>query len=294
MQLIPMRLPSLVVAVALLFIAHASAESAAKAERIVSIGGPVTEIVYALGAGANVVAVDTSSVYPEAATKLPQVGYQRALSAEGVLSLKPTLILASTEAGPPPVVAQIQASGIPFVMSPADHCVAGAKAKIDSIAKALGREKEGAALGATIDRKVAAIGARWKSEAQRPKVLFIYARGAGTMSIAGTKTAADAVIALAGGVNAVTAYEGYKPMTPEALVAATPDVILIPGRGLESIGGKEGLLGQPGVALTPAGKSGRVVVMDDLLLLGFGPRLGDAVEQLAQALHPEMVATGSH
>ncbi len=279
---LPLVLPA---AVALLWMPALAAE---KTERLVAIGGPVTEIVYALGAGAQLVAVDSSSVYPEAATKLPQVGYQRALSAEGVLSVKPTLIVASTEAGPPPVVAQLKASGIPFVQAPADHTVAGAKAKIEAVAKALGKDKEGAALCAELDKKIATVASRLPATERKPRVLFIYARGAGTMNIAGANTAADAVIALAGGVNAVSGYDGYKPMTPEALAAAAPDVILIPDRGLESIGGREGLLKQPGVALTPAAKNGRIVAMDDLLLLGFSPRLGDAVDQLSKALHPSL------
>lgn len=269
------------------------AQPTVQAERIVSVGGPVTEIVYALGSGAEVIAVDSSSVYPEAATKLPQVGYQRSLSAEGVLSMKPSLILASTEAGPPQVIAQLKESGARLEIAPADTSVSGAKAKIEAVAKVLGKEKQGAALCEDIDRKIAVTEARLKSVTAKPKVLFIYARGVGTLNISGVKTAADSIIALAGGVNAVQGYEGFKPLTPEALATAAPDIILIPARGLQSLGGVEGLLKQPGVALTPAGKKGRIIEMDDLLLLGFGPRLGDAVEQLAQALHPQLSLTGT-
>jgi iron complex transport system substrate-binding protein len=264
------------------------AVSAEKRERIVAIGGPVTEIVFALGRGSEVVAVDSSSVYPEAVTKLPQVGYQRSLSTEGVLSLRPTRIVASTEAGPPQVVAQLKASGIPYVEAPAQHSVEGARVKITVLAKALDREAEGRALCAELDRRMARVKALLGANLVRPKVLFVYARGAGTMNIAGADTAADAMIALAGGVNAVSGYDGYKPMTPEALAAAAPEVILIPNRGLESLGGVDGLFRQPGVSLTPAGRNRRIVALDDLLLLGFGPRLADAVEQLAGALHPAL------
>jgi iron complex transport system substrate-binding protein len=253
--------------------------------RLLSIGGPVTEIVYALGAEKNLIGTDTSSIYPEAATKLPQVGYQRMLSAEGVLALHPSLILASAEAGPPPVIEQLKQSGVSWVTIPAEDSIAGAKAKIQAVAHALHRDAQGEALVQHLDGEVAKAQRLLASEKSKPKVLFIYARGGGTVNVAGQGTAADAMIALAGGVNAVSGYTGYKPITAEAVVAAAPDIILIPSRGLESINGIDGLLSQPGLAETPAGKSRKVVAMNDLLLLGFGSRLGKAVLQLTKLLH---------
>lgn len=261
------------------------------APRIVSIGGPVTEIVYALGAEKDLVGVDTSSTHPQAATKLPQVGYQRMLSAEGVLALHPTLILASAEAGPPPVVEQLKQSGVKWETIPAETTPEGAKVKIVAVAHALGLDAKGKALVEKLNADMAKAQAALVLEKTKPRVLFIYARGGGTVNVAGQKTAADAMIVLAGGVNAVSGYDGYKPITAEAVVAAAPDVILIPTHGLESIGGIDGLLTQPGLATTPAGKTKRVVAMDDLLLLGFGPRLGEAVRQLAQLLHERPPAT---
>lgn len=255
------------------------------AARIVSVGGAVTEIVYRLGAGDQLVGVDTSSIYPEAATELPQVGYQRRLSVEGVLSLNPTLILLSVEAGPPDAVALLKSAGVRMVHVPAEHTVAGAQEKIRVTARALDREAEGEAMVNAISSDIEAVRERLRSIAAKPKVLFIYARGQGAMSVSGTQTSADAMIALAGGVNAVTGYEGFKPLTSEALVAAAPDWVLIPERGLESVGGLERLLQVPGLALTPAGQARRVVAMDDLYLLGFGPRVGQAVTTLAQHLH---------
>lgn len=261
-----------------------------EAPRLVSIGGPVTEIVYALGADKDLVGVDTSSIYPAAATKLPQVGYQRSLSAEGVLGLHPTLILASAEAGPPPVVDQLKQSGVPWVAIPAENSVADAQAKIETVAHALHHETEGKALTQHLQDEMAKAQRLLATEEAKPKVLFIYARGGGSVNVAGQGTAADAMIALAGGVNAVSGYTGYKPITAEAVVAAAPDIILIPSRGLESINGLDGLLSQPGLAGTPAGKFRQVVAMDDLLLLGFGPRLGEAVLQLTQLLHGQKAA----
>jgi iron complex transport system substrate-binding protein len=106
------------------------------------------------------------------------------------------------------------------------------------------------------------------------------------MNVSGTGTSADAIITLAGGTNAVQEFENYKPLTAEGAVSAAPEFILVTSRGLESSGGIDGLLKQPGLALTPAGKNKRIIVMDDLLLLGFGPRLGQAAKELCEHLHP--------
>lgn len=256
--------------------------------RLVTLGGPVTEIVFALGAGNKVVGVDSSSIYPEEATQLPQVGYQRQLAAEGVLALNPTLILATTEAGPPEAVAQLKDSGVTVLILPAAESVEGAKAKIRGLAQALSLEAKGEVLIQKLEIDLAEAEQLQAQVSSKPKVMFIYARGPGAVNVAGLETAADAMIRLAGGVNVAQDYEGYKPLTAEAAVAAAPEVLLLLSRGLESVGGKEELLKQPGLAQTPAGQSGRVIAMDDLYLLGFGPRLGQAVLELTRELHPEV------
>ena len=261
---------------------------ATMAPRIVAIGGSVTEIVYALGAGAHVVGVDTSSTYPEAATTLPHVGYQRRLSAEGVLSLQPDVVLVSAEAGPPVALRQLESASLNIFMIPNSYTIAGVEAKIRLVAQALERAEEGERMVQTLGRDLAVAQAVVHQIRSRPRVLFIYARGLGTLYVSGRGTAADAMIRLAGGVNAVTEYESFKPFTAEAVVAAAPDVLLMLARGLDSIGGAEGLLKLPGIALTPAGKQRRIVAMDDLYLTGFGPRLGQAVHELALHLHPEL------
>ena len=257
------------------------------ARRIVSIGGPVTEIVYALGAGSDVVGVDTSSTYPEAATRLPQVGYQRRLSAEGVLSLLPDVVLVTSDAGPPAALEQLKAV-VNIIEVPAVYSVDGAEEKIRLIAQVLGRETQGEQLVAALRRDLAAAQAALDKVRTQPKVLFLYARGLGTLYVSGTGTAADAMIRLAGGVNAVTGYEDFKPFTSEALVAAAPEVLLMLERGLDSLGGVDGLLKLPGVALTEAARQDRIVAMDDLYLSSFGPRLGAAIRDLAIQLHPEL------
>ena len=265
----------------------ALASTTEAAPRIVSIGGPVTEIVYALAAGGGVVGVDTSSTYPEEATRLPQVGYQRRLSAEGVLSLQPDVVLVTSDAGPPAALEQLKAV-VDLVEVPAVYTIAGAEAKIRLIARTLGREAQGEQLVTSLYRDLAAAQTVLDDVRTQPRVLFLYARGLGTLYVSGTGTAADAMIRFAGGVNAVTEYKDFKPFTPEAVVAAAPEVLLMLERGLDSLGGVEGLLKLPGMALTEAARQHRIVAMDDLYLSSFGPRLGAAIRDLAIRLHPEL------
>lgn len=262
------------------------------AERIVSTAGAITETVYALGAQEGLVAADVSSVYPVEATKLPSVGYARQLSAEGILSMNPTLVLVTEDAGPPEVVKQVESTGVKVVRLSNKHTPEAAVERILQIGEAVNKKAEAEKLAETLRADLDAAKAVVAAAPGRPKVLFIYARGGGTMNVSGTGTSADAIIELAGGVNAVTGYENYKPLTAEGAVAAAPDVILVTSRGLESAGGVEALLKQPGLALTPAGKAGRVVAMDDLYLLGFGPRLGQATKELCEQLHPAPKTAG--
>ncbi len=259
------------------------------ASRIVTAGGSITEIVYALEAQSRLVGVDQSSVFPEPATKLPQVGYVRTLASEGVLSLNPTLFISTTEAGPPDSLAQLRSAGIPVLILTAEHSAEGVKKKIRGVAAAMSAVDQGEALVKRLDSEIAEAQAAVSKTESRPKVMFIYARGQGTLNVAGKKTAADEMIRMAGGANAFD-HDNYKPLSAEGVVAAAPDVILLPSRGLEATGGIEGVLKMPGIAQTPAGKAGRVVAMDDLLLLGFGPRTGRGVSELVRLLHPRREA----
>lgn len=253
--------------------------------RIVTLGGTITEIVFALGAGERVVGVDASSSFPQAANPLPKVAYHRRLSAEGVLSLRPTLIIATTEAGPPEAIQQLRSAGVTVLVLPREPTVEGAIAAIERIAAALETQARGAALIQTLEAELQRVQSSAPQPAAQAKILFLYARGQGTLMVAGQDTGADTMIGLAGGINAVQGYSGYKPLTSEAAVAAAPDVILLMDNGLESIGGVQGLWQLPGLALTPAGQQGRVLAMDGLFLLGFGPRLGQAVLALNDALY---------
>ena len=262
--------------------------------RIVTLGGTITEIVFALGAGERVVGVDASSSFPETANQLPKVAYHRRLSAEGVLSLRPTLIIATTEAGPPEAIQQLKSAGVTVLVLPHEPTIEGAIAKIERIAAALDAQAHGAALIQTLKEELQQVQSSIPQNAAQAKILFLYARGQGTLMVAGQDTSADTMIGLAGGTNAVQGYTGYKPLTSEAAVAAAPDVILLMDSGLESIGGAQGLWQLPGLALTPAGQQGRVLSMDGLLLLGFGPRLGQAVLALNGALYDAPSKTESN
>ncbi len=257
---------------------------------IVAIGGSITEVIYALGADRRLVGVDTSSVYPEAARALPQIGYMRQFSPEGVLSLKPSLVIATPDAGPPQGLEQLRAAGVSVLVVPSENSIAGAQNKILTVAQALNMTARGEELARNIEQRVGDTEAALAglSGETKPRVLIVIARGQGSLSVSGAKTAADEMVRLAGGTNAVTGYEGYKPLTPEAAVSAAPDVILLPLRGLESIGGVEGALTLPGIGQTPAGKNRRIVALDDLLLLGFGVRTGEAVGELATLLNPRL------
>lgn len=264
---------------------------AAAAERIVTAGGDLTEIVYALGAGEQVVGADTSSVYPATAAAVPKIGYQRQLPAEGILALTPTLVLVSDEAGPPAALAQLRDAGVRVEVVGADDTPAGAAVKIRRVAALLDRAAAGEQLVAAMDAALAQARADRAADPTQPRVLFLYARGPGTLLVAGRHTPADAMIALAGGRNAAAALDGFKPLTAEAAVAAQPDVVLMLARGVDSLGGADAVWQQPGLAQTPAAQGRRLVTMDDLYLLGFGPRLGEAVRELGRQLHPEVAAT---
>lgn len=256
--------------------------------RVITLGGPVTEIVYALGAGNSIIAADSSSYYPAAANKLPKIGYQRQLTAEGIISLKPSLVIGTTEAGPPNVIAQLRAAGVPVLFLPVEYTPAGTKTKMATIGKVFGKEAKAAELNTLLERDLAKARALFGQFKTKPKVMFIYARGPQGAQIGGTDTAAHAMIELAGGVNAFGSVQGYKPLTPEAAVSADPDMILMLSKGLESVGGVDGALKLPGVAQTKAAKNRAIVALDDLYLLGFGPRLGRAAYDLTLGLHPEL------
>lgn len=249
--------------------------------RIVSLDGTVSEILCDLGLQSHLIGVDVTSTYPESLQKLPKVGHNRTISAEGVISLKPTLVLTSVNAGTKPeVIEQIKSAGITVITFQQEYSVAGTKKLIQDVANTCQVPSRAKPILKKLDADLAQV----KKAINSPKVLFIYARGTGTMMVSGKGTQVDKMIELAGGVNATSSFENYKPLTAEALVTANPDVILLFDSGLESLGGAQGLAKVQGIAQTNAGKNGRIVTMDGHLLTGFSPRLGKALQELTQKI----------
>jgi iron complex transport system substrate-binding protein len=257
--------------------------------RLISIGGALTELVYELGLQPLLVGVDSTSLYPAAAQQLPQVGYARTLATEGLLSLRPSLIVATEDAGPPAVLRQLEAARVPLHVLRAEHRFEGLIARCLQLGDLLQRPAEAQALAQRLTQQwqasLAQVQQLQRQSKAAPRVLFILSHGQNQVRIAGQDTAAEAMIRYAGASNAVQGFTGYKQLTPEAAIAAAPDIILVTDQGLAAAGNAGELLKLPGLAHTPAGRAKRVLSLEALELLGFGPRLPQALARLAQGLH---------
>jgi iron complex transport system substrate-binding protein len=267
----------------------ARAQVPGRLPRIVSVNGAMTEIVYALGAEEQLVGTDTTSLFPAAARQTPKVGYMRQLSAEGLLSLKPDAVIGTNEAGPGVVMDQIRSAGVRVELVEAEHSWSEVRRKVAAVGRATSRVAQAAALQAKLDAQWAEVIATVaRQTGRKPRAVFILSHS-GSPQVAGDKTAAHAMLRYAGLDNALVApggsanFSGYRPMTPEALVTAAPDVIVTTTQGIEAIGGLEKFWQRPGLELTPAYKRRALVALDALYLIGFGPRLPQAVAELHQA-----------
>src|SRR5215213_7120375 len=267
---------------------YASRLSAEPAHRIVSVGGAATEILYRLGRADEIVGVDSTSLYPEEALKSKaNVGYVRALGAEGILSLNPTLVIASEGAGPPDALRLIEQAGVPIVRITDEPNPAGIAKRVEVIAKAVNATEKGAALVAEIEKGVARL-AEAKARVTRPaKALFVLSLQNGRPLVGGQGTTADAMFTLAGATNVASSLTGWKPLSDEGLIAAAPDAIVMMNHGPG--GAASDPFTYPAFAATPAANGKRLVVMDSLYLLGFGPRTPDAARDLMAALHPDQI-----
>lgn len=258
--------------------------------RIVSIGGSLTEIVYALGEENKLVARDTTGNYPPEALKLPDIGYMRALSPEGVLSVAPTGILAIAGSGPPDALSLIRKSGIPYDEVPESYSRQGIVGKVLAVGRALGADDKARALAAKLDAEMADVEKLTADLPQRKRVLFVLSLSGGKIMAAGTDTAANAVIGLAGAINATGSYTGYKALTDEAVIAANPDAVLLMDNAGDGSATISQLLANPAIALTPAGRSRAIIAMDGEYLLGFGPRTPAAIHDLVGKLYGDRLA----
>lgn len=283
------RLTSLVFAVACILFAslyiktalgaglsdETACEVAPDPSRIVAAGGSITEILFLLGEEGKIVAVDRTSDYPAQVSNFPVIGYVRALSAEGVLSLEPSLVLGEDDMGPLEVVAQLESTGISIRRIPERHSARGIVDKIICIAEVLGytESERGKISQKYLEQvsEIARIGKKAPAD-QRPKVAVIMALRDGVPFAAGSGTSADGVIEMAGGENVFSDFEGWKPVSLELMVGANPSIIVMPERGLRMSGGRESVLAHPSVRVTSAAKRDGLIVLDGMTLLGFGPR----------------------
>jgi len=259
------------------------------ASRTATLGGVFTETVYALGAQDQLAAVDASSFYPpEALGDKPNFGYYRFLSAEPVLAQDPSLIIGNEETGPPEVVQQLRDAGVPILLLSDNNDVQAARDLIDTLGAIFGKGAEAEALIERLDADVAGAEELVAQATSSPRVLFVLQPPDAPLLISGEVSAAGNMITLAGGSHVFPGFPGYLPMTPEGIVESAPEVILTTTRSVERLGGWDAVMEHPGIGNTPAADNGRVYAMDDLYLMGFGPRTGQAIADLALLLHPEL------
>ncbi|WP_163271934.1 heme/hemin ABC transporter substrate-binding protein [Chelativorans alearense] len=286
---VPLRLLGALIAAALLAAPTNAAEDLPQpfedTSRLVSIGGSLTEIVYALGEEERLVARDSTGTFPPEAQDLPDVGYMRAISPEGVLSVTPSAILALEGSGPPEAMEVLEKASVPLVVVPETFDRQGILRKIRFVGAALGAREKADALAATVERDIETAERLTDGVAEPKRVLFILSMQGGRIMASGKGTAADGIIAMAGGVNAVDGFPGYKQVSEEAVAEARPDVILMMDRGGDHGAADEELFSHPAIAPTPAARDRAVVRMDGGYLLGFGPRTASAIRDLAAALY---------
>ncbi|GAA4322895.1 hemin ABC transporter substrate-binding protein [Mucilaginibacter gynuensis] len=262
---------------------------AAKADgppkRIITLSNALSETVWALGYGNAIVATDVTSQYPVQVKNLPKVSKNRSVSSEVLLSFSPDLVLAPEKEVSSTLRYQLKNAGIKLVTINQTYSAAGAVDFIKKVAKAIGDPEKGEQLAATTKQQINEEIAKVKADKAKPKkVLFIYARGAGTMTVAGNGSQMAEIIELAGGTNAIKEFNEFKPYSTETLVRTDPDVILLFDFGLNSLGGTKSVLQMPGVMATKAGKNNAIVQVDGPLMVNFSSRLGEAISTLHQKL----------
>lgn len=252
---------------------------AVKPLRIVCVNGTLSEILVGLGLESQIVGVDVTSTYPASLEKLPKVGHNRSISAEGILALNPDVIVVSDQSMlSASVLKQLNSTGKKVVTFKQEYSQEGTVNLIREMGTYFNAKPQAEKMVKSLKTDLAKL----PKAATPKKLLFIYARGTGTLMVSGKNTSLDKMFTLIGHKNAVTDFTDFKPLTSESLLAANPDVLVLFSSGLESVDGIDGLLKVPGIAYTNAGKNRKVVSMDGQYLTGFGPRLGKAAAELAQ------------
>lgn len=274
---------------ALMVLAWGAAARAADTSRLVVIGGSLTEIVFALGKGGSVVGVDQTSVWPPEVKAMPQVGYYKKVSAEGVLALSPTMVIAYRDAEPASALRQIEQAGVPVALFDRSPPMQALKDNIAGLGRLLDTRDKAEALGRSLDDQITEVRRAVAGVKTKPRVLFVLNYDPSQTVVAGTDTIAGQLIEMAGGVNAAEGITGFKPLNGEMVSAAAPDIVLTVEERWEAVGGTAGMTRLPGMASTPAARTGRFAAVPGPLMLGLGPRLGEGLRRLAVLFHGEGV-----
>jgi len=259
---------------------------AVDASRIVTLSGDATEFVFALGLGASVVATDVTTVAPPEAVTLPKVGIGRFLNAEGVLKNSPTLVIGDTQTSPSTAIEQIRAAGVPVAILEVPTTFEGLYEKVTDLGLLLHTPAAAAALNERMQSEITAASPDVEGSVERPRIAYVYTRGPDVMLLFGKGMTTTPVITAAGGADAgvEAGVDGTVAVTPEALAAAAPDVIVVPSEGYAVLGGFDGLTAIPGFAATPAGANGAILAYPEGDFLTFGPRIAASIRLLAEDL----------
>ena len=251
--------------------------------RIAVAGGAITEILYFLGEESRIVAVDITSNFPEAATSLPSIGYVRNLSAEGTLSLNPTLVLGEDDMGPQEILDQLKATSIEVVRIPESHSSDGIIEKVYCVGTIIGLDKKKLDLVvAPMRRKAQVLVSAMRDDA--PKVALLLSIRDGVPTAAGIGTSGHGVLEMSGAKNVFDVFSGWKPISLESMATSNPEFIVIPERGMQMAGGMDAVFDHPAVKVTEAGQKGNILSVDGMSLLGFGPRTLDTAVTIAQEI----------
>jgi len=285
-----MRLSTRVVGLCVGLLVSHQATAAELPQRWVSAGGALSEWVSALGGEAKLVGVDTTSQHPQSLKTLPSIGYQRQLSAEGILSLRPQILVGTEEMGPPPVLAQIRSAGVEVELFSAKPDVSALQGNLTHLGKLLGAEDQASQAfqryQQQLDQQQARVTAA-QVKHKAPGVLLLLGHMGGKPMIAGKDTAADWLLQQAGGHNLAT-HTGYKPFSNESLASLNPEVLVFADRALTGEDARAALFKEnPILSASRAAKAGRVMELDPTLLVGgLGPRLPEALKKLSDGFYP--------
>jgi iron complex transport system substrate-binding protein len=264
--------------------APTSKQSVPESRKIITAGGTITEVVNELGFGDQIIATDITSTFPASMQQLPSIGYRNQIKAEGILALGPDLVLIEEGYLSPDVVEQLKAAQVAIHSFPKPVSVAGAKKLVTDLAAFFGVIEKGEEINAGIEKDIQELNAYLAAQIDKPKAVFIMARGPETVFIAGDKTFAKEMFDLVQVETVATGFDEFVPLTPESLVSMNPDYLVFFESGIQSLGGTEGLTKILGIDQTTAFKENQIVALDGQYLSGFGPRVGKAALDLAKAV----------